>query len=324
MIKISVVIATYNGEKFIREQIDSILAQTYPVHEIIIQDDRSTDNTWNILQEYENKFKNIKAYQNKINLGVNQNFISAFFKASGSYIATSDQDDVWKSEKLKFYVSEIEKAETCIIFSDSYMCNERMEILKKIRFQEKNIYDIIWRSMIAGHSLMFKKDLLLDLKNLGDIDFTYEWLINICGRARGKSKKIDIPLTYWRRHDSTITNYSHNPPEVKYRKPIRLTLCVLLMLFKKNEYENFKWQFDNIYKILLNYRQLIKIKRLLMFLYFYKKETLPGIIISSFIYFLIRNDLSLKKRLKAFYIPFYKYYFYKRDGDGLRGIKVQS
>ena len=62
---VSIVLCTYNGAKYLQEQLDSILAQTYPLHEIIIQDDGSTDNTWQILEEYEEKHPLIHIYHNE-------------------------------------------------------------------------------------------------------------------------------------------------------------------------------------------------------------------------------------------------------------------
>ena len=91
---------TYNGEKFIREQLDSILAQTYPIKEIIIQDDGSTDGTIAICEEYAEKYPNIHFSCNEHNLGFNLNFKCAAMKATGDYVAISDQDDVWFPEKI--------------------------------------------------------------------------------------------------------------------------------------------------------------------------------------------------------------------------------
>ena len=88
--KVSVVLCTYNGEKYIREQIDSILYQTYPIHEIIIQDDCSTDNTFSILNEYQLKYSIIHVYRNPMNKGVNPNFFNAISKATGDYIVCLD------------------------------------------------------------------------------------------------------------------------------------------------------------------------------------------------------------------------------------------
>ena len=98
---VSVIMCTYNGEKYLREQIDSILAQTYPIHEIIVCDDCSTDNTMAILQEYATRFTFIKVHQNEKNKGCNQNFHDTLYKATGNYIAISDQDEFWFSDIIE-------------------------------------------------------------------------------------------------------------------------------------------------------------------------------------------------------------------------------
>lgn len=102
MIKTSVALCTYNGEKFIREQIDSILNQSLKVDEIVVCDDGSTDQTQNILSEYENKFPSIfKIHFNEKNLRSVKNFEKAISLCSGEIIFLSDQDDIWKNNKVK-------------------------------------------------------------------------------------------------------------------------------------------------------------------------------------------------------------------------------
>ena len=96
---ISVALACYNGENFIYEQIQSIINQTITDLEIIICDDKSTDNTIDIIHNI--KDKRIKLYQNNIQLGVVKNFEKAISLCNGEYIALSDQDDVWVEKKLE-------------------------------------------------------------------------------------------------------------------------------------------------------------------------------------------------------------------------------
>ena len=98
---ISVAMATYNGEKFIREQLDSILAQTITDWELIVCDDVSTDSTIAILEEYANKDGRIQIHKNKVNLGFKRNFEKAISLCSGDYIALCDQDDIWKHDKVE-------------------------------------------------------------------------------------------------------------------------------------------------------------------------------------------------------------------------------
>ena len=98
---ISIALASYNGSKYIREQLDSILEQTYQDFELIICDDCSTDNTWQILQEYAQKDSRIKVFENERNLGFKKNFEKAISLCNGKYIALSDQDDIWIDNHLE-------------------------------------------------------------------------------------------------------------------------------------------------------------------------------------------------------------------------------
>ena len=105
---ISIALASYNGEKYIRQQIDSILAQTIQKFELVVCDDCSTDSTLTILQEYEKNDSRIHVYENEQNLGFKKNFEKAVSLCSGEYIAFCDQDDIWLPEHLQFLLENIE------------------------------------------------------------------------------------------------------------------------------------------------------------------------------------------------------------------------
>src|ERR1700748_3070750 len=92
---VSVAMCTYNGEKYIRQQLDSILNQTWRNLEIVIVDDGSSDDTFAIISEYAEKDSRIKCFKNEVNLGFNKNFEHAVELTTGDYIAISDQDDIW-------------------------------------------------------------------------------------------------------------------------------------------------------------------------------------------------------------------------------------
>lgn len=104
---ISIAMATYNGEKYLREQLDSIFAQTYQNFEFIVCDDCSTDSTVQILREYEKKDDRIKVFVNEENLGFKKNFEKAIRLCSGDYIALSDQDDIWMENHLEVLLENI-------------------------------------------------------------------------------------------------------------------------------------------------------------------------------------------------------------------------
>lgn len=104
---ISIALAAYNGAKYISEQLDSILSQNYQDFELIICDDCSTDNTWQIIEEYARKDNRIKIYENNENLGFKKNFEKAISLCNGEYIALSDQDDIWTNNHLDVLLKNI-------------------------------------------------------------------------------------------------------------------------------------------------------------------------------------------------------------------------
>ena len=102
--KISVAMATYNGEKFIIEQLDSIMNQTFAVDEVIIHDDISIDKTVETIRNYikRNNYENvIKLTVNKNNLGYASNFVSALTQTTGDYVFFCDQDDIWIEDRVE-------------------------------------------------------------------------------------------------------------------------------------------------------------------------------------------------------------------------------
>ena len=140
MKKCLVLLCTYNGERYLREQIDSILSQEGVEIEITAADDCSTDGTQDILKEYSEKLSNFSYYVNKENKRFTYNFLDLFFSAkdkSFDYVAFADQDDVWLPNKIISGINKInEVGETkhgCLYSSNLVVVNEKLE---KIGMQE--------------------------------------------------------------------------------------------------------------------------------------------------------------------------------------------
>ena len=106
--KVDILVATYNGEKYLKEQLDSILNQTYNNIRIIISDDNSTDGTRDILKQYEANNKITVFYQEN-NLGYIKNFEFLLKKVENDIYMLSDQDDVWMPEKIEKTYETFEK-----------------------------------------------------------------------------------------------------------------------------------------------------------------------------------------------------------------------
>ena len=129
--KVAVIMSTYNGELFIREQLDSILNQTYKNIEIVVRDDGSKDKTVEIIKEYMQKYSNIVLHQ-----GENLGFIKSFFEllklAEADYYAYADQDDVWIENKIELAVNSLNKLDDTkpnMAFGNSDYYDENMKFM---------------------------------------------------------------------------------------------------------------------------------------------------------------------------------------------------
>lgn len=115
---IDILLATYNGEKYIKEQIESILNQTYKNIKLIISDDCSKDSTSKILKEYEKKDDRIKLYIQQENLGVVKNIEFLLKKVENKYYMLSDQDDVWLPQKVEKSLEKLKQENADLVFGD--------------------------------------------------------------------------------------------------------------------------------------------------------------------------------------------------------------
>lgn len=217
--KVSIVMCTYNGEKYLREQLDTLLNQTYPIAEIIIQDDRSTDDTMSILKDYESKHPHIHVSQNEEQKGVNKNFFSAIARASGDYIALSDQDDLWEPDKIEKQINSIGNKFLSAGISEPFAEGQDTSIHYDTRIPNMGVERIIYTSMVAGHTMMFRKELINSIPNLDDwIDFVlYDHFLQIVASSLDSLAYCPVVLVRQRRH---ITSATYDKP-LNYKKNFR-------------------------------------------------------------------------------------------------------
>ncbi len=216
--KLSVALCTYNGEKFLREQLDSILNQTLKIDEIVICDDKSTDTTIEIINEYVEKFSSIfQIYINEITLKSVKNFEKALNLCTGEIVFLSDQDDVWKTNKVEEYVAYFNRNKTIkAIASNGYCIDENSKVIEKyslwdipffLKEHNTNIdyfKTITYFSNIAtGASMAVKKELLSEiipfpiLKNLHHD----EWIASIAS-ATNAFVLLNEKYFYYRIHNN--------------------------------------------------------------------------------------------------------------------------
>lgn len=197
MPRVSVVMCTYNGENFLVEQIDSILKQTYPVYELIIQDDCSTDRTWEIIQRYARNYPMIRAMRNSRNLGFNQNFKDAMLKADGDYVAIADQDDIWYERKLEKQVQTIGNHDLC--FSAYHRDQVFSENCRQVVLPAYNIERLMFVNCIPGHSMLMRRDFLHE-ESHWNAHICYDWWFLICAHFERGIACVPEPLNWHRPH----------------------------------------------------------------------------------------------------------------------------
>lgn len=128
---VDILLATYNGEKYLREQIESILNQTYTNIKLIISDDCSKDNTRMILEEYAQKDNRIKLYFQEKNLGYVKNFEFLLKKVEDEYYMLSDQDDVWLQEKVEKSIECMKENDADMVFGDLEVVDKDLKTIYK-------------------------------------------------------------------------------------------------------------------------------------------------------------------------------------------------
>ncbi len=217
---VSVVMATYQGEKYLKIQIESLLAQDYPNLEFIWVDDASTDQSLSILKAYASQDERIHILENLKNEGHNAAFEKGMKAANGEYIALSDQDDVWISDKISILVNGI--GNCSLIYSDSQLIDQegrelslKMSNLKRqIPYNSPLMYT--FGAWAPGHSMLFKKELLetaLPLSNW----VTHDYLLGFSATCHQGIAYIPNSLVYYRQHESNAIGADLKKAKKLYR-----------------------------------------------------------------------------------------------------------
>jgi glycosyltransferase involved in cell wall biosynthesis len=209
---ISIAVATYNGEQYLKEQIDSLLAQTYTNIEIIICDDNSTDQTASVLQEYTNH-PQIKVELNTQNLGYIKNFEKAISLCQGEYIALSDQDDIWMPNKLEVLLNNI--GEDILIYSDALMVDSNLNSLNRWIIKPNNNFFsgsypsmFVYGNFISGNTMMFRNSLLPYILPIPSDHKFHDWWIAFIASSVGTIGYVKDDLIYYRIHERQVTSDS--------------------------------------------------------------------------------------------------------------------
>lgn len=249
--KISVCIPTYNGSKYINEQIDSILSQLSSDDEIIISDDRSTDNTIQILESYNDPRIKIFIHENIDNpykgpykniYYVYRNVENALMNASGDYIFLSDQDDIWLPNKVQCVMNAFKEGAFIVQHNNTLIDNNHNVILDSYFSFVKpsnSLYRTFLKCYIQGASMAFTRNVLDKALPFPKNPISHDHWIAYNSYFRGsRMYLIDKSLLLYRRHDNNVSpsgGKSLNPLWFKISYRFRLLWAILSIKMKKNK-----------------------------------------------------------------------------------------
>lgn len=220
---VSIVVATYNGERFLREQLDSILNQTYLNLEIVIVDDASKDGTLAILDQYAASFLNIQVYKAEKNLGFIKNFQKGMLLCQGDYIALSDQDDIWLPEKISRLMDV--RGNHALIYCNSELIDATGKRLGVKLTDLKNLLSF-WTPLnyvvgntASGHAMIVKKEVIQQSIPL-PLMVTHDYWIGFISSFSSPLKFVDEVLVLYRQHDGNVVGVNAGGAKATKKKKI--------------------------------------------------------------------------------------------------------
>lgn len=312
--RVSVVLCTFNGERYIAEQLDSLLSSTLPIFEIIIQDDCSFDNTWQIINEYKEYYPQlIKCYKNTSNLFWNQNFYSAILKASGEYIALCDQDDIWLPNKLEVQVSDLLRTNQLVHICDQWEWNDYG--LFPVHYKKTSFFSAFFYPPYCGHTMLLKKDVQNYIHTGMSIDLAHDMFLGLLAAYQDSISYSDARLVKWRRHSNAATKQEEAMDSISGKAKIAYSIKQLI---KGNKSSVIRIGVNKYYQTLLFFEQSFgkraDTKHALTFLSCLKKQTLFSYFHAAILFCFIDDtvvdsSLTWLKRLYAKLTYVFKWWF---------------
>ncbi|MES2427318.1 MAG: glycosyltransferase family 2 protein [Bacteroidota bacterium] len=231
---ISVCIATYNGEKYIKEQLSSILKQLSLNDEIVISDDGSIDSTIEVIETF--KDKRIRIIVNNLEKGYSKNFENSIINARGDVIFLSDQDDVWMDDKVAKMIKSLETS--TMVVSNAQFVDEGLNELEgtyfSLRGYRSGLLNNLYKSRYLGACMAFKREMLQKLLPFPQKQFLcpHDYWLTLVGEFYYKVNIINEPLIKYRRHIGNASNGGIQSGNTLFGK-LTYRIYSLILLFKR-------------------------------------------------------------------------------------------
>lgn len=209
--KVDILMATYNGEKYISQQIESIINQSYEDWTLRIRDDASTDGTMVIVRQYARKYpEKIKFFENRENSGSPKaNFFSLIKDSDADVIFCCDQDDIWESDKIEITLKEFENInKPLLVHSDLSVIDENNNIVCKSMIKRQHINvkrtalnQLIVQNVVTGCTMAINRQ-LADIIVEPELLTVHDWWIAVTASIFGIIKFINKPTIKYRKHNN--------------------------------------------------------------------------------------------------------------------------
>ena len=294
MEKIDILLATYNGSKYLPEQLNSILSQSYKNINVIIRDDGSSDNTVDIIKEYEQEDNRVRLLNDNLgNLGFVRNFEELMKHSDAEYIMFSDQDDVWYKNKVEISYLEIKKIEgeygckvPTLVHTNSRILNFEVKTTKKFISNYAKNYSFensFFNFFVQGSTMIINKYLKEESLPFSEYVYLHDRYLHLVAEFIGIRRYIDIPTMDYRQH---LNNEIGSKSESIFKR-----------LYSGRYYNNSdKLLFINIYETYEKRLKKNKIKKLKIFFKIIDTN------ISRFLrlYWCLKEDVPMSLRKKIF------------------------
>lgn len=266
--KISVAMATYNGERYLGEQLASLAAQTRPPDELVIMDDGSTDQTQKIVEEFARHARfPVRFDRNESNLGYTRNFLRAARRCTGSWIAFCDQDDIWLPEKLARVECHMTDPTVLLIAHSAELVDERSiptgiryPDFRRLRVLDRRALPTWW--IVEGFVSVFRATLMPYLADhegrlIGDwptVPHGHDALVCRLARALGGVVVLPDRLALHRWHSSAVTT-GVMPHEIAGIRASRTFLSRFRQILRRYNSAAYRRQSEEALHQALVYRQ---------------------------------------------------------------------
>lgn len=217
--RVDIVLASYNGEKFISEFIESLFQQTYQNWKLIVSDDGSQDKTVEVIDHYISLDGRIVLVNQIPQKGVINNFNRALSFVESDYIMFADQDDVWLPSKLEESINYFKVVESTegkhiplLLFSDLILVDESLNLIAASFYKYRNLNPLnntsfkylLWCSSLYGCTVLFNRALLKIVKNIDDRVMMHDQIFGLFASLFGKVVFLDEPTVLYRQHDANV------------------------------------------------------------------------------------------------------------------------